>query len=110
MLIAIEEPSSVSVCSLYMGRAQVLLADFRSAFLAASRFSAFFDSLSAREGLVPFAALASFGGFAAFGALGAFGGLVSFTTRAGFTLGSSAWARRCFCCSLRRFLSSRRAC
>ena len=45
-------------------RAQVL-ADFRSAFLAASTFAAFCVCLSAREGLFPLAALASFGGLAA---------------------------------------------
>src|SRR5690349_10367628 len=70
-------------------RAQVL-ADFRSAFFAASTFAAFCICLSAREGLFPLVALASFGGLAGFGAFGAFGGLASFTGLTALGLGSSA--------------------
>src|SRR5205814_10599441 len=71
-----------------------VLADLRSAFFAASRFSAFLVCLSARDGLFAVFAAFSFGGLAAFGAFGALGGLATFTALTGLTFGSWALALR----------------
>jgi hypothetical protein len=87
------------------------LADFFAAFFAASRFSAFFVTFSARDGLCPFASV----GFSAFGSLatfgfGAFGGLATFTGRAALTFGCPIFAWRSARASLSRRRSSSSAC
>src|SRR5437763_499683 len=65
-----------------------VLADLRSAFFAASRFSAFLVCLSARDGLLAVFAAFSFGGLTAFGAFGALAGLAAFTALTGLAFGS----------------------
>src|SRR5436190_1091870 len=87
-----------------------VLADLRSAFFAASRFSAFLVCLSARDGLLALFAAFSFGGLTALGAFGALAGLACFTTFTGLALGSAARERRSTCAAFSALRSSRNAC